>query len=81
MVEDKDNDFCVAFDAVEIPAVEATKPGKDSKLKPNIPREVEELNAMGKGLAYKVPRFKGTLLTTPLEALLNVPAGHRDTGN
>jgi hypothetical protein len=81
LIAQKDQDFWVAFDAVEIPAAEVAKPDKDSKLKPNIPREVEELNAMGKGLAYKIPRFKGTLLTTPLEALLNVPGGHRATGN
>jgi hypothetical protein len=80
LIAQKDEDFWVAFDAIEIPAAEVAKPGKDSKLKPNIAREVEELNAMGKGLAYKVPRFKGTLLTTPLEAMLNVPAGQR-TGN
>lgn len=81
LIAEKDNDYWVAFDAVELPANEVVAPGKDTKLKPNIAREVEELNAMGKGLAYKIPRFKGTLLTTPLEGLLNVPLGHRTTGN
>ena len=61
----------VAFDAIEIPAaLPAT--GADAKLKPNIPAEVAELNAMGKGRAFKIARFKGTLLTSPLEALLNL---------
>jgi len=71
MIVERDKDFWIAFDAVEIPAAPAT-PGKDTALKPNIPAEVAELNAMGQGRAFKVARFKGTLLTTPLEALLNL---------
>lgn len=71
MIVERDKDFWIAFDAVEIPAAPAT-PGKDTGLKPNIPAEVAELNAMGKGRTFKVARFKGTLLTSPLEALLNL---------
>jgi hypothetical protein len=71
MIARRDEDFWVAFDAIEIPAaLPAT--GADAKLKPNIPAEVAELNAMGKGRAFKIARFKGTLLTSPLEALLNL---------
>jgi hypothetical protein len=72
MIVERDKDFWIAFDAVEIPAAAPAAPGKDAALKPNIPAEVAELNAMGKGRAFKVARFKGTLLTTPLEALLNL---------
>lgn len=82
MIAEKDNDFWITFDAVEVPPSDAPAPSTtgSSTLKPNIPKEVEELNAMSRGWAYKIPRYKGTLLTTPLEALLNivgskVPAG------
>lgn len=73
-VAEKDGEYWLAFDAVEIaadPVAEAAS--KDSKLKPNIPQEVAALNALAKGRAFKLPRFKGTLLVTPLEALLNLP--------
>lgn len=70
MIAEKDNDFWLALDAVEIPP--AVPPAQDAKLKPNIAREVEELNAMARGKAYKIPRYKGTLLTAPLEAMLNL---------
>lgn len=71
MIVERDRDFWIAFDAIEIPA-SAPAAATDAALKPNIPAEVAELNAMGKGRAFKVARFKGTLLTTPLEALLNL---------
>jgi len=66
----KDNDYWIMFDAVEVPA-SAPAAGQEG-LKPNIGKEVEELNAMAKGWAYKIPRFKGTLISSPLDALLNV---------
>lgn len=72
MIAERDKDFWIAFDAVEIPASGPAAAGKDAALKPNIPAEVAELNAMAKGRAFKVARFKGTLLSTPLEALLNL---------
>jgi hypothetical protein len=69
VVAQSGQDFWIAFDAVQIaPAVTGNAQG----LKPDIAAEVAELNAMGKGRAFKVARFKGTLLTTPLEALLNL---------
>jgi len=72
VIAQRDKDFWIAFDAVEIPQAAPATSGKETGLKPNIAAEVAELNAMGKGRAFKVARFKGTLLTTPLEALLNL---------
>ncbi|MEQ1753315.1 MAG: DUF4340 domain-containing protein [Micropepsaceae bacterium] len=80
MIAEKDNDFWVSFDAVEVPPTEVAPASSPSGLKPNIAKEVEELNAMSKGWAYKVPRYKGTLLTSPLEALLNVVGSKVPTG-
>ena len=74
MVADKDNDFWIAFDAIEDTAAAVAAAGS-STLKPDIAKEVKELNAMAKGWAYKIPRFKGTLITSPLDALLNVVGG------
>jgi hypothetical protein len=67
---EKDNDYWMIFDAVEVPA--STPAPDKGGLKPNIAKEVEELNAMSSGWAYKIPRFKGTLMSSPLDALLNI---------
>ena len=67
----KENDYWIVFDAVEVPGA-SQAPVSSGALKPNIAREVEELNAMAKGWAYKIPRFKGSLFSSPLEALLNI---------
>lgn len=73
-VAEKEGEYWLAFDAVEIPVDPvAAAAVKDTTLKPNIPAEVAALNALGKGRAFKLPRFKGALLVTPLEALLNLP--------
>ncbi len=72
-IVEKENDFWIALDAIvsELPVVPA---GDSSKLKPDIGKEVKELNAMARGWAYRIPRFKGTLISSPLDALLNLPA-------
>lgn len=75
MIVEKENDFWIAVDAVvsELPAAPT---GDNSKLKPDIAKEVKELNAMAQGWAYKIPRFKATLISSPLDALLNSVAGN-----
>lgn len=72
VVAQREQDFWIAFDAIQIAPSMPASQGKDQGLKPDIAAEVAELNAMGKGRAFKVARFKGTLLTTPLEALLQL---------
>jgi hypothetical protein len=72
VIAQRDKDFWIAFDAVEMPQAASPATGSKAGLKPNISAEVAELNAMGRGRAFKVARFKGTLLTTPLEALLKL---------
>lgn len=69
-IVEKGTDYWMIFDAVEIPAA-APAPDKGG-LKPNIAKEVEELNTMSKGWAYKIPRYKASLMSSPLEALLNI---------
>ena len=72
VVAQREQDFWIAFDAIQIAPSMPAAQGKDQGLKPDIAAEVAELNAMGKGRAFKVARFKGALLTTPLEALLQL---------
>jgi hypothetical protein len=43
-------------------------------LKPDVAKEAKELNAVLNGWAYKIPRYKGTLLVTPMTDLLK-PVG------
>jgi hypothetical protein len=47
-------------------------------LKPDVAKEAEEINKVAAGWAYKIPRYKGVLLSAPLEDLLKpvgTPAG------
>jgi hypothetical protein len=76
-IVEKEGDFWLALDAIEDTSAPAPAPGaKDSKLHPNVAAEAKEINAMSSGWAYKIPRFKGALLTGPFEALF-APAGGR----
>ena len=67
----KDNEYWVALDAIADNSVKPPSNPTASKLKPDIAKEAKEINAMAKGWAYKIPNFKGALLTSPVEALLN----------
>jgi len=75
MVE-KDRDFWMTVNAAgnlqpELPAA----PGSTApKLKPDVIKEAKEINDVVAGWAYKIPRYKGALLSAPLEDLLK-PVG------
>lgn len=56
-----------AVAAAESPA--SPSPSDATKLKPDVAKEAKELNGRLAGWAYKIPRYKGTLLVTPLEDL------------
>jgi hypothetical protein len=73
---EKDRDFWMTINAVANEPAAPPAPGlKDaSKLKPDIAKEVKEINGVVSGWAYKIPRYKGTLLTAPMEDLLK-PVG------
>ncbi len=66
----KDNEYWVALDAIADNSVKPPPNPTASKLKPDIAKEAKEINAMAKGWAYKIPNFKGALLTSSVEALL-----------
>jgi hypothetical protein len=75
-IVEKEGDYWMALDAIEDTAA-ASPPaaGKDAKLHPNVAVEVKEINAMASGWAYKIPRFKGALLTAPFDALFAPQGG------
>jgi hypothetical protein len=71
-----ENEFWMTVAAQAAPSVQPqpTSPGASTTLKPDIAKEAKEINALVAGWAYKIPRYKGTLLTAPLEDLLK-PVG------
>ena len=75
-IVEKDRDFWIALTASADPSVQAppAKPG-ESALKPDIAKEAKEINALVGGWAYKIPRYKGTLMTAPMEDLLRPIGG------
>lgn len=83
---EKDREFWMAVNAVGVPpapepATPATTP---APLKPDPAKEAKGINAVTAGWAYKIPRYKGTLLTAPLDDLLKPvgsPAGPSPDGN
>jgi hypothetical protein len=73
---EKDRDFWIAVDAAADPAVQPppAKPG-ETKLKPDVAKEAKEINGVVAGWAYRIPRYKGTLMTAPMEDLLRPVGG------
>jgi hypothetical protein len=73
---EKDTDFWIAVEAAADPsaAPAPAKPG-DTNLKPDVAKEAKELNAVVGGWAYKIPRYKGALLTAPMDDLLRPVGG------
>jgi hypothetical protein len=71
-----ENEFWMTVAAVANPSVQPQppSPGASAALKPDVAKEAKEINALVAGWAYKIPRYKGTLLTAPLEDLLK-PVG------
>lgn len=75
-IVEKDRDFWMTLSATADPTVQPppAKPG-ESKLKPDVAKEAKEINALVGGWAYKIPRYKGTLMTAPMEDLLRPIGG------
>ncbi len=73
-IVEKDRDFWIAVKASADPAVPPA-PAKPGELKPDVAKEAKEINALVGGWAYKIPRYKGTLMTAPMEDLLRPIGG------
>jgi hypothetical protein len=75
-IVEKDRDFWIAVEAAADPSVQPApaKPG-DKTLKPDVPKEAKEINGTVGGWAYKIARYKGTLMTAPMEDLLRPVGG------
>lgn len=73
---EKDRDFWMTVNAVATPQPAAPRPPGSSPpaLKPDVGREAVEINQAMGGWAYKIPRYKGALLTAPFDDLLR-PVG------
>jgi hypothetical protein len=79
---EKDRDFWVTVNAVADPQAAPPPPAPGAaapKLKPDVEKEAKEINAVVAGWAYKIPRYKGTLLTAPMDDLLK-PVGDPPPG-
>lgn len=74
---EKDNEFWTTVDAVAEPAAAAPPAGKADALKPDVAKEAKELNETLSGWAFRIPRYKGTLLTAPLEDLTEAAGSRR----
>ena len=77
-VIEQDRDFWLTVNAVSDPSAAPPEAEKPGGLKPDVAKEVQDINSTVAGWAYKVPRYKGVLLTTPMEDLLRpvgTPAG------
>ena len=79
---EKDRDFWIVVKATANPQPVAPAPTAPvpsapatSPLKPDVTKEASEINRMAAGWAYKVPRFKGVLITAALEDLLKPIGG------
>lgn len=64
-----ERDFWMTVEAIAAEPPASPPPSDATKLKPDIAKEAKEINERLAGWAYKVPRYKGTLLVTPLEDL------------
>jgi hypothetical protein len=73
-IVEKDRDFWIALEATANPSASAA-PAKPGALKPDVAKEAKEINALAGGWAYKVPRYKGAVMTAPLEDLLRPIGG------
>lgn len=72
---EKDGDYWMSVNAVADPAAAAPAEKPDpKKLKPDIAKEAKELNERLANWSFKLPRYKGSLLTVPLDDLLK-PVG------
>ena len=78
---EKDRNFWITVSAVanpQAPAPTPPAPGAPATpvpLKPDVAKEAAEINHRTGGWAYKIPRFKGVLVTAALEDLLKPVGG------
>lgn len=80
---EKDRDFWMTVAATASPQPEAPQPPgtPPQALKPDVGKEAQEINKVVAGWAYKIPRYKGALVSAPLDDLLapiGTPAGPTD---
>jgi hypothetical protein len=71
---EQDRDFWLTISAVSDTSVPPPAADKTGGLKPDVAKEAKDINDTVAGWAYKVPRYKGVLLSTPMEDLLR-PVG------
>jgi hypothetical protein len=83
-VIEKDRDFWLTVNASATPQPQApapapaptpATPAPQASLKPDVAKEAAEINRMTSGWAYKIPRFKGVLISAALEDLLKPVGG------
>ena len=80
---EKDRDFWITVHAsaapqptpAPTPAPAPGAPAPQASLKPNVAKEADEINKMTSGWAYKIPRYKGVLISATLEDLLKPIGG------
>ena len=74
---EKDRDFWITLNAVANPQPPPppAAPGAPAPLQPDIGKEASGINRMAAGWAYKVPRYKGVLITAAFEDLLKPVGG------
>lgn len=79
---EKDRDFWITVTATAAPQPAPPPappvpgaPAPQTSLKPDVAKEAEEINRLSSGWAYKVPRYKGVLITAALEDLLKPVGG------
>jgi hypothetical protein len=80
---EKDRDFWITVSATAAPQPAAAPPAPpvpgappaQQSLKPDVAKEASEMNKLMSGWAYKIPRFKGVLISATLEDLLKPVGG------
>lgn len=71
---EQDRDFWVMIKVMSTASAPSPAADKTGGLKPDVAKEAKDINDTVAGWAYKVPRYKGVLLSTPMEDLLR-PVG------
>ncbi|MBI1211470.1 MAG: DUF4340 domain-containing protein [Alphaproteobacteria bacterium] len=80
---EKDRDFWITVTATATPQPAPAPPtppapgtpAPQSSQKPDVAKEAAAINALASGWAYKIPRYKGVLITAKLEDLLKPIGG------
>ena len=80
---EKDRDYWVTVSATAVPQTPPAPatppapgtPAPQASLKPDVAKEAAEINRLASGWAYKIPRYKGVLISAALEDLLKPIGG------